>query len=341
MHICYSFPLINARQALQTKILAGQGGGQCRSSLYEGCRKQRSLFVFAIALLFSLAGCSQNESTTAEYIVFASNRTATGDLYIMNPDGTGVKMITTVEGFKKEPCLSYDGFIVYQTGSRSIRRIDMDGNNDVALNAYGTGAEWSPNGKYIVFQNNDWDIIRMDRDGENVINLTDSEESSDGVPTWSPDGQKILWKLQGDLWVMNVDGSGKRMIPGEGISGRSEYSPDGRRIAYTSYTGQRTCIFIMDSDGTDVHQLTMENAEGYGDYEVTWSPDGKKLLFMRTYVVSYSETGSPQEYQSDLCVLDLESGGVTKLTTGPETDMCPSWKRVQKPPDSGSPIVGY
>lgn len=224
----------------------------------EGCSRLCQVSGFAIAILCSLAGCSQNESTTAEYIeyiVFASNRTATGNLYIMNPDGTGVKMITTVEGFKKEPCLSYDGFIVYQTGSRSIRRIDMDGNNDVSLNAYGTGAEWSPDGKHIVLTDNDWDILLMNRDGENILNLTASPDSTDHSPTWSP--------------------------------------------------------------------------------------DGKRLLFMRTYVVSYSDTGNPQEYQSDLCVLDLESGNVTHLTTGPEYDMCPSWKRVQKPPDSGSPIVGY
>lgn len=307
----------------------------------EGCCRQRSLSVFAIALLFSLAGCSQNESTTAEYIVFSRGGIGSGELYIMNPDGTGIEMITTVEGFTKEPCLSLDGFIVYQTGSRSIRRIGMDGNNDVSLNAYGTGAEWSPDGKYIVFQNNGWDIILMDRDGENVTNLTASPDSTDHSPTWSTDGKKIHWVSQRNLWIMNADGSGKSMITGGVGSGRAELASDGRLIAYTDYAGPRRCIFIMDSDGTDVRQLTMEDADGYGDSEVTWSPDGKKLLFMRLYVVSYSDTGSPQEYRSDLCVLDIKSGGVTKITAGPETDMCPSWKRVQKPPDSGSPIVGY
>jgi len=307
---------------------------------FGGGNKQRSVFVFAIALLCSLAGCSQDGSTTGEYIVFSSNRAGTQELYIIKPNGTGLEMVPAIEGFKKEPCLSIDGFIVYQTVQRHIRRVDMDGNNDVFL-ARGHAAEWSPDGQHIVFETNDRDICRMDRDGENIINLTNSPDVRDMWPKWSSDGQRILYLSEGRLWEMNADGSGKSKLNEVAVGGGAEWSPDGRQIAYTSYAGQRRCVFIMYSDGTDVRQLTMEYDEGYGDSEVTWSPNGKRLLFMRLYVVSYSDDGSPQELQSDLCVLDLESGSVTHITTGPETDMCPSWKRVRKPPDTGRTVVGY
>jgi len=313
---------------------------------------QESLFKFwrlrvlpaiTVALLCSLASCSRDESTTVEYIVFASGRTGETELCIISPNGTEIDRLPTYGGFGKEPCLSIDGFIVYQTSSRQIRRVAIDGSNDVSLNVYGHAAEWSPDGQYIVYQGPgfDWDILLMDRDGYNILNLTDSPDTRDTWPTWSPDGQEILWQSQENLWLMNADGSGKRMIPGEKWYGRAELSPDGRRIVYTRTVGQRRCVFIMNSDGTDIQQLTTEEDEGYGDFEVTWSPNGKKLLFLRAYVVSYSDAGFPQEFQSDLCVLKIKSKSVTYLTTGPETNFCPSWKRVNMKSNRTNTILGY
>jgi TolB protein len=52
----------------------------------------------------------------------------------------------------------------------------------------------------------------VDADGNNLQQLTASA-GADFNPTFSPDGRQIAWwKLrfgQGDIWVMNADGSGQ------------------------------------------------------------------------------------------------------------------------------------
>ena len=216
----------------------------------------------------------------------------------------------------------------------------MDGSSSIGLGVYGHGAEWSPDGQHIVFTK-DYDIHRMDRDGENIMNLTEDTGTSESWPKWSSDGQRILYTSQGGLWVMNADGSGKSRIPTEGNCGYGEWSPDDSLIAYTYNYGGRYCVFIMNSDGTDIRQLTPVDAEGSGDYEVTWSPDGQSLLFMRLYIRPNPEDESTPIYDNDLCLLDLDSGVVTYLTTGPDSDLCPSWKRVRKSSTNDSNILGY
>ncbi|MBW2716068.1 MAG: CehA/McbA family metallohydrolase, partial [Deltaproteobacteria bacterium] len=59
---------------------------------------------------------------------------------------------------------------------------------------------------------------------------------------------------------------------------RPDWSPDGRRVIYSSYLGRHWHqLWIMTDEGGDVFPLT------YGDHDVTaarWSPDGKKIAYV-------------------------------------------------------------
>jgi Tol biopolymer transport system component len=73
---------------------------------------------------------------------------------------------------------------------------------------------------------------------------------------------------------MSSEGRNLRQVSPTGMNSQgASLSPDGKWIAYTSYTNvadkdAASCeIFIMRIDGTDIRQLTNNN---YCDYQPRW-----------------------------------------------------------------------
>jgi Tol biopolymer transport system component len=59
---------------------------------------------------------------------------------------------------------------------------------------------------------------------------------------------------------------------------RPAWSPDGRRVVYSSYLGRQwNQLWLMTADGGDPLQLT------YGDFDATnprWAPDGRRIAYI-------------------------------------------------------------
>jgi len=80
-----------------------------------------------------------------------------------------------------------------------------------------------------------------------------------------------------DLYTIGIDGRGlKRLTDTPGYDAEGSYSPDGRRIVFTSMRDGDPDIYVMDADGSSVRQLT--NAPGY-DGGPFFSPDGQWVVF--------------------------------------------------------------
>jgi Tol biopolymer transport system component len=66
------------------------------------------------------------------------------------------------------------------------------------------------------------------------------------------------------------------------VGRRIDWSPDGRKIAYSSsaIAGNHGDFYVMIADGSGVRNLTRSAA---GEWGLTWSPDGRRIAFGRSF----------------------------------------------------------
>ena len=97
----------------------------------------------------------------------------------------------------------------------------------------------------------------------------------DQALAWSPDGRKIAFNRgHGDSWdiyVMNADGSGQRMLSRRGM--HPQWSPDGTLISFVTGREGNGEIYVMNADGTGQRNVS-QNPLG-DDTGHAWSPGQK------------------------------------------------------------------
>jgi Tol biopolymer transport system component len=90
----------------------------------------------------------------------------------------------------------------------------------------------------------------------------------------------------------------------------ADFSPDGRRITFQSDRSRSTEIWVCDSDGTHLRQLT---SFGHGHTgSPRWSPDGSRIAFDSTV-----------EGQAQVYVIPSNGGPPKRLTEPPSA--IPNW----------------
>lgn len=84
----------------------------------------------------------------------------------------------------------------------------------------------------------------------------DTDEGSWMDVDVSPDGRTIAFSLLGDIYTMPISGgTPTRIAEGLAWEVQPRFSPDGKRIAFTSDRGGGDNIWLMNVDGTDKRQL--------------------------------------------------------------------------------------
>jgi len=103
----------------------------------------------------------------------------------------------------------------------------------------------------------------------------------------SPDGKSLAFDLLGDIYVMPITGGAPTRIA-EGLAWEVQprFSPDGKRIAFTSDRGGGDNIWLMNVDGSDKRQVTKEDFRLLN--QPTWSPDGRFLAAKKHFTTGRS-----------------------------------------------------
>ena len=125
-----------------------------------------------------------------------------------------------------------------------------------------------------------------------------------------------------NIWRVQATTTGQNAEPAMFISSTrrrtaAQYSPDGKRIAFSSDRSGNDEIWVTDSDGSHPVQIT---AFGKEVGTPRWSPDGKRIAFD-----SNAETQFFQVY-----TISADGGKPKRLTDGAFENAIPSWSRDGK-----------
>lgn len=77
------------------------------------------------------------------------------------------------------------------------------------------------------------------------------------------------------IWVMNADGSDRRLLTPDRASFDPATTPDGRYVVYTAWADGHRNVWRMNPDGSDAVRLT----EGEADFSPAVSPDGRWIVY--------------------------------------------------------------
>jgi len=250
-----------------------------------------ALFVLCLDLSNAYA---LDPSTLHGTIVFSSSETdSVGDIFIMNPDGSGKQNISNDPGMHSmEPFISYDGTQITWYGGvahqAQIYVSDINGDNIHTITSDGynnVSPAFSPDDQEIAFIRYfaNCSLYVMPSTGGSAQHLA---TGGLGFPHWSPSGDKITYTdwdsgWTADIYVINADGTNNTLIAASpGYKNlRSMWSPDGSKIAYMSDKDGTGDVWIMDPDGNNEYNLfTGTDWLSYHEDALSWSPDGQYMV---------------------------------------------------------------
>lgn len=244
-------------------------------------------------------------------------------IYIMNTDGSGQKLISTGNG--RTTCAYY----LPDNKTILFASTHLSGNDCPPQPDFSKGYVWALYDTY--------DIFTADEEGNNLKQLT-TEKGYDAEATISPVGDRIVFTSTRngdiDLYTMNLDGSDVKQITDEpGYDGGAFYSYDGSKIVYrrTSFSNEdeitkykellseglirpsKLEIWMMNSDGSGKTQVTNNGAANFAPY---WFPDGKRILFC-------SNIDDPKGRNFDIYKINTDGTGLETITSYDEFDGFP------------------
>jgi len=331
------------------KVQGGDAGRQDFGQSYGGCTLDNPRYC-AHAIADDIHKQKRNlDGVARTRLAFTSDRDAEAstsrqmpdagpgkEIYLMDYDGAGQRRLTFNRnlniGANWGPggrMLAYASFLA--NGPADILLTLLDGR---PATRPARGPDWaanhlpaiSPDGTKIAFMSSQggqtgyYDVWVVNRDGTNMRNLTpNTPRSSEGAPTWSPNGQSIAFTSDrtgtNHVFIMNADGTGVRRITFAEKCDRPTWSAL-NFIAYTLERPGGKDIAVTELGRMEARVLT----DGLGSNEQpAVAPNGRHVAFVTT------RFGKRQ-----IAMVDYPDGKFYRQLTTAGNNSYPSWSPLAK-----------
>jgi Tol biopolymer transport system component len=255
------------------------------------------------------------------HFLYTSGNGANGDLYLGSLDSklghqSSKKLLSAVgAAYAPSPNDPDLGYVLFWRRSRiagayslmaqpfDLRKLELVGDSVLIAQEVSSGSQ-SLTGTMVYVSGAPatatGQLTLFDRTGK--ILGTIGEPGSYDFVALSPDGKRVVAARQSqpdseNLWMMDlVRGINTRFTFDSGIDLSPVWSPDGKRVAFTSVRGGHADLYQKLSDGGDDELLFKPD---YTVVPLSWSGDGRFLLF----------TGGPSAADLAVSVLPIDANG--------------------------------
>ena len=318
------------------------------------------LFVFVLAVIIPLPATAQGSTpaplqeilkTLPYKIAYECYANDNWEIFVMNPDGSGVVNLTHTPGQHEHyPQISPDASKIAFTmdegeGREAVRSLwvmDIDGSNRKKLADHAREQFWSPDSKIIGFLPQEYpkfNVMDYYTKGMSFYELATGKitphQNSTNLhhlynPCWSPNGKWITATVHAGMGlghaILLIEAHGDKIINLKIPGCRPCFSPDGKQIAWGAGDHEIAAASLdLDSDEPAITQWRFRIRDHTNEiYHVDWSPDSRFLTFSRG-LASKGDPNKPGTFLAaceivgvfaagwNLCAVSAEHDGVLDL----------------------------
>lgn len=199
-----------------------------------------------------------------------------------------------------------------EDGRGQIYKLNLtaEGKNPVKLtsgDAHYYNPVWSPTGDSIAYAEDDVTrpqprLMLMAADGSDQRVLY---RGAAFFNAWSPDGTQVIITVEGEPLILDIATNEALPLKIEGFEDRplmiSDWSKDGRQIAFTHIGSDGQQVYIAHIDGTSVRKAVQDSAS---HHTLKWASDGSQFVFISTR----------DSAGGDVYIADADGSNVKRLT---------------------------
>jgi Tol biopolymer transport system component len=271
------------------------------------------------------------------------------NIFVMDVNGGNVKNLTGSPDSDMMPSWSSDGTMIVFAHAGAIWVMDAEGTKFLKITpveeAY-SWPDWSPDGKKILCNTlgdggySIWELgIDYDMVRQIVLNPTPDNYSGE---VWSATGDRTIVKpvltasaISQRNWNPLVKSFKTMTARYTGWDSGAQYSPDGSKISYQVSRKDGNIgiwdVYVMNADGSDPINLTQSiSISGRGAFNdsISWSPDGKKMMFVSDRDGRPLDFGLPFKDAWQIYTMNPDGSNVTRIINNNYADGMPDWGRV-------------